>query len=56
MHDGSRRSLEDVVEFYDGGGQRNPSLDPLVQPLRLTMIEKRALLAFLQSLTTRHGL
>ena len=55
MHDGSKRSLADVVEFYDGGGRRNPYLDPLIQPLRLTADEKRALVAFLQSLTSTGG-
>lgn len=53
MHDGSKRSLEEVVEFYDGGGQPNPGLDPLIQPLRLTLEEKRTVVAFLQALTTR---
>jgi cytochrome c peroxidase len=53
MHDGSKRSLADVVELYDAGGQRNPGLDPLIQPLRLTASEKQALVAFLESLTSR---
>ncbi len=51
MHDGSLATLEDVVEFYDQGGRANPNLDPDVRALRLTAEEKRALIAFLKSLT-----
>lgn len=51
MHDGSFSTLEAVVEFYDAGGKSNPHLDPLVQPLRLSAQEKRALVEFLRSLT-----
>jgi cytochrome c peroxidase len=50
MHDGSMASLPDVIEFYDGGGRSNPWLDPELRPLRLTELEKRQLVAFLQSL------
>ncbi|HIF10177.1 MAG TPA: photosynthetic protein synthase I, partial [Sneathiellales bacterium] len=35
MHDGSLRTLEEVVRFYDQGGHPNPGLDPLVQTLKL---------------------
>ena len=51
MHDGSITTLEDVVEFYDRGGNSNPHLDPAIRPLRLTADEKRALLDFLGSLS-----
>jgi len=51
MHDGSLASLEAVVNFYDRGGTRNPHLDPLIQPLRLTLQEKEALVEFLRSLS-----
>ncbi len=50
MHDGSITTLEDVVEFYDRGGNSNPYLDPQIRPLRLTEDEKLALLAFLGAL------
>ena len=53
MHDGSLPSLEDVVNYYDRGGNANPTLDRELRPLRLTADEKRALLAFLQSLSGR---
>jgi cytochrome c peroxidase len=50
MHDGSLPTLVDVVEFYDRGGNRNPGLDPRLQPLHLTPAEKQQLIAFLASL------
>jgi cytochrome c peroxidase len=50
MHDGSLRTLEDVIDFYDGGGRPNPRLDPRIRPLGLTEREKSDLLAFLRSL------
>ncbi len=53
MHDGSLRTLEDVIDFYSDGGRANSNLDPELQPLRLTALEKRQLEAFLQSLTGR---
>ena len=51
MHDGSLATLEEVVEYLDGGGNRNPYLDPELRPLKLTTEEKRALVAFLHTLT-----
>jgi cytochrome c peroxidase len=51
MHDGSVRSLADVVEFYDAGGVRNPTLDIFVMPLELTDDERKDLVAFLEALT-----
>ena len=44
-------TLEDVVEFYNDGGRKNPYLDSTLRPLKLTDDEKTALLAFLRSLT-----
>ncbi len=51
MHDGSLATLEDVLDFYDQGGNPNSHLDPELRPLRLTPEEKRALLVFLHSLS-----
>jgi cytochrome c peroxidase len=51
MHDGSMPTLEAVVDFYDEGGRRNPSIDPEIRPLKLAADERRALVAFLGSLT-----
>ena len=53
MHDGSVTTLEAVVEHYDRGGIRTAYLDPEIQPLHLTSDEKRALVAFLQTLAGR---
>jgi cytochrome c peroxidase len=50
MHDGSVKTLEEVVEFYDKGGEKNQWLDAKVQPLQLTAEEKKDLVAFLRSL------
>ena len=51
MHDGSLRSLEDVVRFYDRGAVPHDGLDPLIRPLGLAADEIAALVAFLESLT-----
>lgn len=49
MHDGSLPTLEDVIEFYDRGGNKNPYLDEKIVPLHLSPEEKKALLAFLRT-------
>jgi cytochrome c peroxidase len=51
MHDGSIATLSEVIDFYDRGGRANPFLDPDVRPLKLTGAEKRALEAFLRTLS-----
>lgn len=51
MHDGSLGTLEDVIDFYNKGGVKNPVLDPRIRPLRLTLDERAELVAFLRSLT-----
>jgi cytochrome c peroxidase len=50
MHDGSIKTLEDVVEFYNRGGGANPSLDPAMQRLDLNKEELADLVAFLRCL------
>jgi cytochrome c peroxidase len=50
MHNGSIETLQDVVRFYNRGGQANPNLDPLLAPLELTETELRDLVAFLKAL------
>lgn len=50
MHDGSQKTLEEVIEFYDKGGEKNPHLDPLMVPLNLTAQEKADLIQFLKAL------
>ena len=51
MHDGSLKTLEEVVDFYDKGGRENPLLDPEMRPLKMTAEEKRALVEFLKALS-----
>jgi cytochrome c peroxidase len=49
MHDGRFTTLEDVVDFYDRGGDFTaPNLAPGIRPLNLTPGQKAALLAFLR--------
>ena len=51
MHDGSEKTLEDVVAFYNKGGVKNPWLSAEIRPLSLSAQEQGDLVAFLQSLT-----
>lgn len=51
MHDGSVKTLEDVVEHYDRGGVKNPWLDQRLKPLKLTPADKQDLVAFLKALS-----
>ena len=50
MHDGRFATLEDVVNFYNQGGIKNPHLDNTIIPLELTAEEKHDLVALLRSL------
>lgn len=50
MHDGSIKTLEEMIELYDKGGEPNQWLDPKMKSLSLTSEEKADLLAFLRSL------
>ncbi|BDV42876.1 cytochrome c551 peroxidase [Geotalea uraniireducens] len=52
MHDGSMKTMEEVVEFYNKGGEQNPFLDSGIRPLNLTAEEKADLVAFLKTLTS----
>ncbi len=51
MHDGSLKTLKEVVDFYAGGGNSNPYLDPEMKKIHLTPADRADLLEFLQSLT-----
>ncbi|MBM3783920.1 MAG: c-type cytochrome [Acidobacteria bacterium] len=53
MHDGSLRTLEEVVEFYDKGGIKNKNLDEEMKPLKLTDADKADLVAFMKALSGR---
>ncbi len=56
MHDGSIRTLEDVVEHYNRGGVDRRSRSDLIQPLRLTEQDKQDLVAFLKTLSSNMAL
>lgn len=49
MHDGSLATLEDVINYYDRGGNQNPYLDENLVPLHLSEADKKALAAFLRT-------
>lgn len=51
MHDGSLGTLEEVIRFYDRGGDDKDNLDPQMKPLDLTEQEISDLVTFLGSLT-----
>ncbi|MFM7731696.1 MAG: cytochrome-c peroxidase [Flavobacteriales bacterium] len=51
MHDGRFESLEEVIEFYNRGGEGNANQDERIHPLQLTAREQLALQEFLKSLT-----
>ncbi|HJZ57490.1 MAG TPA: cytochrome c peroxidase [Gemmataceae bacterium] len=50
MHDGSLKTLEDVVEHYNKGGIKNPWLHQDVRELKLSDQDKKDLVEFLKSL------
>jgi cytochrome c peroxidase len=50
LHDGSEKTLESLIDFYEKGGGEDPNLDPLMVPLVLSRLEKAALVAFIKAL------
>jgi cytochrome c peroxidase len=50
MHDGSQATLQEVVEFYNRGGEENPWLDERMRPLELTDQEMADVVAFMEAL------
>lgn len=58
MHDGSLKTLEEVVEHYNRGGmstpkeRANPFMSGGIRPLNLTQREKADLVAFMKTLTS----
>lgn len=51
MHDGSLKTLEEVVDYYDKGGISNKNLDSNIRKLNLSDEEKKAIVAFLKALS-----
>jgi cytochrome c peroxidase len=53
MHDGSEKTLEDAVRFYNAGGKvRRPAHDINVKPLGLSDAEVKELCDFMETLTS----
>ncbi|MCE9682501.1 cytochrome-c peroxidase [Halomonas alkalisoli] len=50
MHSGVLETLEDVVDFYAGGGGKAKNKSELIQPFELSESEKSDLVAFLESM------
>ena len=53
MHNGSEKTLLDVVKFYDKGGEPNPNLDGGMRPLKLTDPQMDDLVEFMKTLHER---
>jgi len=50
MHNGSLETLEDVVEFYNLGGNDDAFKSPFISPIGLTATEKKDVVEFLKTL------
>jgi len=55
MHDGSIATLEEVISFYNRGGNKNDNLSPQIEPLNLSGDEQGNLVAFLKALDGEGG-
>jgi cytochrome c peroxidase len=51
MHNGTIKTLQEVVAFYNRGGGNDANKDPRVKPLNLSREEQANLVAFLKSLS-----
>lgn len=51
MHDGSQKTLEEVMDWYDKGGHPNPHLSEKVKKLNLTAQEKKDVVEYMKALT-----
>ncbi|WP_096202969.1 cytochrome-c peroxidase [Bacillus sp. FJAT-45350] len=51
MHNGSLVTLEDVIEYYNRGGDNHPNKSSIIKPLELTEEEKKALTAFIRAIS-----
>jgi len=51
MHDGSEASLEEVIHFYNRGGDNKKGIDKLIKPLNLTHLEIADLVTFMGALS-----
>lgn len=51
MHDGSVKTLQEVIDIYAEGGKAHPNKSKKIQPFELSEAENAALLAFMNALT-----
>ena len=51
MHDGSLKTIKEVIEHYNSGGRDHKNKNTLIKPLNLSQSEIEALVAFLSTLT-----
>ena len=51
MHDGSFKSLDEVLAFYNDGGVKHELLSPLIRRLNLSKLEQGQIVSFLKALT-----
>lgn len=51
FHDGSAKTLKDVIGVYEKGGVVTTNIDPNLKPLKLSEQDKEDLVAFLSALT-----
>lgn len=54
MHDGSLKSLDDVLNHYSTGGELHPNKSPFIRAIDMTEAEKRSVIAFLLTLTEQY--
>jgi cytochrome c peroxidase len=54
FHDGSAKTLKEVVAHYNTGGLVKKDLSPNVKPLNLSEQEMSDLVAFMEALTSKH--
>jgi cytochrome c peroxidase len=52
MHDGSLKTLKEVVDFYAGQGNSNPNLDPAMRVIKLSGEDRADLVEFLKALSS----
>jgi cytochrome c peroxidase len=50
MHDGSMKTIDEVISHYEKGGKVRPSLSPEMKPIKLTKQERDDLIAYLATL------
>jgi cytochrome c peroxidase len=53
MHDGSKQTLEDVINHYNSGGMKHPNKSAVLRPLSLSEQDKIDLINFLKTLTSK---